>query len=130
MPGMTPLSPDSIGKAAGFPTAPGQLPVQGVSSIPAQLQAPMPVAPMKAGPSSGTTEIVPGMTDWLRNLVVSMLPVPAAAAAPKATPNTDPGSLGRVNGALPPGQAPRLPAIDLGAFWQRPPVNYSGGVRG
>lgn len=132
MPGMTPLTPDAIGKAAGFPTSPNALPAQpGVSDIPAQLQAPSPIAPMKAGPSAGTTEIIPGMTDWLRNLVMSMMPAPAAAAAPPVAPSMPAIAPARINAAFPPGQAPRPePAFDLGSFWQRPPIHYSGGVRG
>lgn len=118
MAGMAPApTPQDIAKAAGFPA-----PVQ--PATPAMPAPPTPLQDLNIsmknnpplqgvirapggrtfgdmnvgmrGPSAGTTEIVPGALDWIRQLVLDSMPSPQAAAAPVAAPL--PGTLGLVNG--------------------------------
>lgn len=86
-------TPEQIARRAGFAVA-GAVPVI-APKLPPVAMAPGPAAAMKA-PSAGTTEIIPGATDWIRQLVLDMLPTQSAQAAPPALPAA---RLGLVNNA-------------------------------
>jgi hypothetical protein len=85
MPG-APKTPEEIAAAAGFPLA-GAVPPQ--PSIPKDVLAPGAPVPMKMS-AAGTTEIIPGATDWIMKLIGGMLPSRSATAQPM--PTQTPGS--------------------------------------
>jgi hypothetical protein len=103
MAGMAPApTPQDIAKAAGFPA-----PV--TPAAPPMPVAPRPVAPVPAalkGPSAGTTEIIPGQFDWVRQLVLDSFPSPQAQATPIAPEVSAGRGLGAVNGGFAPGMKP------------------------
>lgn len=103
-PGAAPVTAATIAANAGFPLA-GAAPAP-AAAVPAAALAPGPAAALKA-PSVGTTEIVPGMMDWIRQLVVDALPSRAAAAAAPVAAPAGPG-LGAINAPRPAAQAPMI----------------------
>lgn len=96
MPGMVDRAetPEETARKAGFPMTPipgyyspppGTQPAPPVQNVPKAVLAPGVTVAMKA-PSAGTTELIPGATDWIRNLVSDMMPSRPAAAATMGQP--------------------------------------------
>lgn len=96
-----PMTPEEIARSAGFPTTSPNAampapPIAAQAVIPRAALAPGAAAPLKA-PSAGTTELIPGQMDWIRQLIVDMIPsrsAAAAAAPPKPTGTAPPGFTG------------------------------------
>lgn len=109
MAGMEAQTPETIARKAGFPLAGAATPMSLPPVVPKTTLAPGSVAPTKSGPSIGATELIPGQLDWLKNLVLDMLPSRGAQAAPPGAITTPtlpavpqpaaPGTLGQVSGA-------------------------------
>lgn len=116
------MTPEQIAQRAGFAIAPVAGAVPNVSK-PA---APAPLAAMK-GPSAGTTELIPGATDWIRQLVMDALPSRSAQAS--APMPQSPATVGAVTADR---LTPATPSFfsRLGAaFGPSEPAYRPGGVR-
>lgn len=87
-----PLPLATIAKQQGFPLAGQGAVTPSIPStvpIPKVALAPGPVAALKAGPSAGTTELIPGANDWIKQLILDMIPTRSANAAGMSSPQAN-----------------------------------------
>jgi hypothetical protein len=89
---LLPLPLATIAKQQGFPLAGQGAAAPSIPTtvpIPKVALAPGPVAPLKAGVSAGTTELIPGANDWIKQLILDMIPTRSANAAGVAPPQAN-----------------------------------------
>lgn len=138
-------TPAQTARKAGFPMTPipgyytpppgaPQAAPPAPPPIPRSALAPGQLVPMK-GPSAGTTELIPGATDWIRNLAADLLPSRPAGATGMPPP-APPSALSRVSGAPnpnfvgPPAPEPGFFSRFIRGLTPGPGAPSSGGVQG